>query len=96
MARIIFRPQATADLADIYAYGMTQFGAETASHYHAGLQATVERLASFPQSGPIYPGLRPPVRYLAYRRHYIFYDYDGSTVWIVRVLHHAMDAIRLL
>ena len=96
MAEIIFRPQATADLAAIYAHGMAQFGTETADRYHDGLQAAVDRLAGFPQAGPVYPGVRPPVRYLAYRRHHIFYDYDGTTVWIVRILHHAMDAARLL
>jgi plasmid stabilization system protein ParE len=54
------------------------------------------RLATFPESGAIYPGIRPQIRYLAYRRHHIFYDYDGETVWVVRILHHALDAGRLI
>jgi plasmid stabilization system protein ParE len=58
------------------------------------LQAAVERLAEHPLSGPVSPGLRPPIRFLTYRRHHILYDFDGTTVWIVRILHHAMDVRR--
>lgn len=96
MVDVIVRPEATADIAAIYAQGVAQFGMATADRYHAGLQAAVERLASFPQSGPVYPGIRPAVRYLPYRSHHIFYDFDGTTAWIVRILHHAQDAGRLL
>lgn len=96
MAEIAFRPEASADLADVYALSVEQFGRPTADSYHDGLQAAAERLAEFPESGPFYPGLRPPVRLLTYRRHHILYDYDGETVWIVRILHHARDVRRLM
>ena len=94
MAEIAFRPQASADLAEMFTLSAQQFGEETARHYHDGLKASVLRLADFPQSGPLYPGLRPEVRFLAHRRHHFFYEYDGTTVWIVRILHHAMDVQR--
>jgi toxin ParE1/3/4 len=90
MAEIVVRPAASADIAGLYAFGVQQFGMDTADDYHAGLEAAIARLAEFPESGPLYPGLRPPIRFLTYRRHHIFYDYDGANVWIVRVLHHAM------
>lgn len=96
MAEVAFRPAASEDLAGIYALGAGQYGIETADRYHDGLLAAISRLAMFPQSGPVYPGLRTPIRYLAFRRHHIFYDFDGTTVWIVRILHHAMDASRLV
>ncbi len=91
MAELVIRPAASADIADIYAYSVRQFGASTARQYHDGLQAAIVRLTEFPQSNPNYPGLRPPIRYMAYRRHHIFYDFDGTTVWVARILHHAMD-----
>jgi plasmid stabilization system protein ParE len=96
MADVVVRPEASADIAGIYAQGANEFEIEVADRYHVGLQATIERLAAFPQSGPVYPGIRPAVRYLSYRRHHIFYDFDGTTVWVIRILHHAQDAGRLL
>lgn len=96
MAEIVVRPEASADIADIFAVSVARFGPDTARDYHAGLETAVSRLADFPQAGAVYPGIRPPIRYLGYRRHHIFYDFDGSTVWIVRILHHAQDAGRLI
>lgn len=96
MPEIVFSPKASADLAGIYNQSAAQFGIDTADAYHDGLQAAVERLAAFPESGPAFPGIRPPVRYLAYKRHRIIYDYDGETVRVIRILHHARDVRRLM
>jgi len=96
MAELEVRPTASADIAGIYAYSVEQFGVDAADKYHDGLEAAISRLAEFPMSGPVYPGLRRPMRYLAFRRHHIFYDFDGTTVRIARILHHAMDVRRLL
>ena len=95
MAKIAFSPAASADLADVYALSAAQLGEDTADSYHAGLQAAVEQLARFPQLGPVFPGIRPPVRYLACKRHHIVYDYNGDTVWIIRIIHHARDVRQL-
>lgn len=91
MAELIVRPGASADIADIFACSVDQFGADVARDYLAGLQAAIARLADFPEYGTVFPGTRPPIRYLAYRRHHVFYDYDGATVWVARILHNAMD-----
>ena len=96
MAEIAFSPAASADVAGIYARSAAQLGEDTANSYHAGLQAAVEQLAEFPQSGPVFPGIRPPVRYLACKRHHIIYDYDGNTVSIIRIIHHARDVRHLM
>lgn len=94
MAEIAFRPQASVDLAVIYTQSVEQFGQAPAKRYHDGLQASVLRLAEFPLSASSYPGLRPTIRFVTHRKHHIFYDYDGTTVWIVRILHHAVDVQR--
>ncbi|MEZ5891492.1 MAG: type II toxin-antitoxin system RelE/ParE family toxin [Xanthobacteraceae bacterium] len=96
MADLIVRAEARADLLDIYSQGVEHFGDEAAQNYMAGIDKAMDRLCEFPLIGPNYPGLRLNVRYLAYRRHHIFYDYDGETVWVVRILHHALDAGRLI
>ncbi len=96
MADLQLSPAAVADVTDIYRTGADAFGSDVADKYHHGLQAALARLADHPLIGPTYPGLRQPVRYLAYRSHHIYYDFDGTTVWVVRILHHALDAGRRL
>lgn len=91
MAEVITRAETRADLLDIYAQGITQFGLDVADSYIDGIDTAMTRLADHPEIGPIYPGLRPLMRFLTYRSHHILYDYDGATVWIARILHHAMD-----
>jgi toxin ParE1/3/4 len=94
MAEVIVRAEAEEDLLDIYAHGVEEFGVEAARKYMAGIDQALIRLGNHPLIGPSYPGLRSPIRYLNYRRHHIFYDYDGVTVWVVRILHHAIEAGR--
>lgn len=96
MAKIVTRAEARSDLAAIYAYSVEQHGVDAARDYLFGIEKALARLEEFPELGPQYPGIRPPIRFLAYRQHHIFYDYDGQTVCIVRILHHAIDAGRLL
>jgi toxin ParE1/3/4 len=91
MAEIVFRLEASADLAAVFAQSVEQFGEQAAQNYLAGLQSAIMRLADFPQLGTVYPGIRPLIRYLSYRSHHVLYDYDGVTIWVVRILHHAMD-----
>ncbi len=96
MAELAFRREASADLLNIHLQGAVQFGKQGADAYQNGLRTAVLRLADFPLLGPVYPGLRSPIRFLTYRSHHIIYEYDGTTVWVVRILHHAMDAGRHL
>ncbi len=96
MAEVILRAESRADLLDTYSHGISQFGEKAARSYMAVIDRAMTRLSDFPMSGPIYPGLHSSVRYLSVRRHHIFYDYDGQTVWIVRILHPAMDVGKLL
>ncbi|MFN3515663.1 MAG: hypothetical protein ACK4YM_00695 [Novosphingobium sp.] len=100
---------AAADSAGIPAIGRGEFSRPGANSYPNGLAQVVRRLAADRLIGPTYPSLRPPIRYLSYRSHHIFDDTDGIAVWhhrlaqpsgttvsIIRVLHHAQDAARLL
>ena len=92
MAKIVFHQEASADIEGIYGFSLAQFGEATASEYHDGLYEAVLRLETFPEMGRQEPGIAPPIRALAYRSHKIFYRFDGETVLVVRVLHHAMNA----
>jgi toxin ParE1/3/4 len=89
---VVTRPAAQVDLEEIDLYGIVEFGAAVAERYMSGFFDAFDRLARYPEIGPIYPGIRPAIRFLTYREHHIFYDYDGETVVIVRILHHAANA----
>jgi len=92
VARLAFSVEAAIDLDDIFGFSAERFGFDVADDYFVGLQATCDRLIDFPELGPVVPDIRPQTRVAAYRSHNIFYRFDGRTVWVVRVLHHAMDA----
>jgi toxin ParE1/3/4 len=96
MAELIVRARARADMLDIYARSIAQFGQDVARQYMEGIDLALLRLADHPEIGPKYPGLRPAIRFLTYKRHHILYDYDGATVWIVRIVHHARDVRQLM
>ena len=96
MVEVIVRAEAENDLLDIYARGIGEFGVDTARQYMVGIDHALVRLGDYPEIGAIFPGIRPQVRCLAYRRHHILYDFDGETVWVVRIIHHARDVRRLM
>lgn len=96
MAEVRLRAAAEADLADILDHGIEQFGKDVAHAYLRSFERAFDLLRRHPQAGTLHGDVLPPVRSLSHRSHRIFYDIDGETVWIVRVLHHAMDERRWL
>ena len=56
----------------------------------AEIEAALDRLIVYPESGPVFPGLMPMTRYVSCGRHRIFYDYDGAVIYVIRILHQAM------
>lgn len=92
MAEIAFHAEASADVERIYRFSLAQFGEATADDYHAGLFEAVTRLATHPEIGREEAGIVPPVRILVYRSHKLYYRFDGERVFVVRILHHAMNA----
>jgi toxin ParE1/3/4 len=82
--------KAELDLLEIEQYSFDNFGAAQANDYMDMIERVFDRLLAYPDSGPIYPGVRPPVRYVSAGKHRAFYDYDGRTIMIRRVLHQAM------
>jgi toxin ParE1/3/4 len=96
MVEVDVSVEARADLLELHIQSTIRFGLEVAEQYIEGINAALARLAEFLQSGPVFPGIRPPVRYLAYKRHHIMYDYNGKTVWVIRIEHHARDVRNLM
>ncbi len=96
MAEVRLRAAADADLAEIFDYSVTTFGPAVAEKYLRSFDEAFDLLRRHPSAGALRLDIVPPIRCLPHRSHRIFYDIDGATIWIVRVLHHAMDAQKWL
>lgn len=92
MAEVRLRAAADADLAAILEYSVERFGEEAGEQYLRGFETSFDLLRRYPHAGSLRLDVEPPLRCLAHRSHRIFYDVEGDTVWVVRVLHQAMDA----
>lgn len=96
MTRLVFSRDASADIADIMAFSVTQFGEAVAADYMDGLEIACELLREYPEMAAVYPRMKPEMRCLIYRSHRIYYRVEREEVLIVRVLHRARDTKRVL
>ena len=90
MRQLTVLPDARDDLRAIEHYSIQEFGPTVADEYMNRFERALDRLLNYPESGPLYPGIRPPVRYVSVGSHHRFYDFDGPTITVARVLHQAM------
>lgn len=91
MAEVHLRAAADADLAAILDFGVETFGEAVGTDYVRSFDLAFALLERHPEAGAVHPEIDPPIRCLHHKRHRIFYDIEDGTIWIVRVLHHAMD-----
>jgi toxin ParE1/3/4 len=86
------RAAAVRDLTEILSYSIETHGEAAAEAYLTDLDRALDRVREFPELGAARTDLNPLLRCLPCREHRIFYQFDGKSVSIVRVLHKAMDA----
>ena len=91
MTELRLRAAADADLVEILDCSLETFGEAVATEYLRSFEGAFDLPRRHPQAGALRAEIDPPIRCLPHRRHRIFYDLEGDIVWIVRVLHHAMD-----
>ncbi len=96
MRSIVYAPEAQADLAAIGAYIAEQASETTAGRFLGRIRRTIEDMAHFPGSRPLVPELGADIRRLVVGRYLIFYRFDETTVFIVRVLHGARNITKKL
>lgn len=90
--RLPFRPEAEADLFEIYPYIADKAGLRIAENYVARIEAACLSLSTFPERGAQRNDLAPGVRVLIFeRRATIAYRIEGDRVRIARVLHAGRD-----
>ena len=92
--KIRLRVRARSDLAQIYAYSLTEFGEAVARRYKADIDAVLARLADSPELGAYEPKLGNDVRSYPVGEHRIYYRIVQSHVSVGRVLHKRMDVRR--
>jgi toxin ParE1/3/4 len=93
---VAFTNAAEADLTDIDAFSVAQFGDEVAELYMRGFTEAFVLLGQFPNAGPALPELSDGLRCLIHSRHRVLYRFMNDTVLIVRVVHHAIEMRRAL
>ena len=92
MAEVRLRAAAAADLSAILEYSIENFGRDVGEAYLESFETAFDLLRRHPKAGALRTDIQPAIRCLPHRSHRILYDQDRQIVWIVRVLHHAMDA----
>jgi toxin ParE1/3/4 len=90
LRRLLFSPEAEADLADIAAYIAADDPARALSFVDE-LEASCAGLTDYPDAGRARPELAPDLRSKPHGPYVIFYTPGAKAVRIERILHGARD-----
>lgn len=83
---------ALADIEDIAAYTVNQWGEAQARTYLAQLDQTIRAVAEQPGLGRSRHGIASVIKGRKTGSHVIFYRLEGAaTLYIMRILHESMD-----
>jgi toxin ParE1/3/4 len=85
------RPDARADLEDIWLFTAARWSQQQADKYIAGMNAAFERISENPNIARERSELRPPVRVYRYGAHVLIYVDAGDHIDIIRVRHGSED-----
>jgi toxin ParE1/3/4 len=94
---VTHRPQARVDLLEQFVWFGERSGVDLAERYFAAVEATCQRLASFPHSGTPYEAVRADLIGLrkstisGFEDFLIFYLAREGGIDVVRVVHGARD-----
>jgi len=90
MPSVVIRPQAFADLAEIWAY-IAEDSPDYADAFADRIDRVFEALAGKPKMGCARPELSVGVRSFPVGRYVVFYVPQSNGIEVVRVLHGARD-----
>ena len=95
-ARILYTPDAVADLGELGEYLQAEAGPRVAAKWIRKLRATIRLLGEQPLVGRADDELGPGRRRIADRPYVIVYEVQGTTVRIVRVLDGRRDLPKVM
>ncbi|MBM3952624.1 MAG: type II toxin-antitoxin system RelE/ParE family toxin [Rhodospirillales bacterium] len=94
MADYVLSNKADADLDDIYVFSYRTFGEAEADAYFLGLSDCLRMLAENPRLGRPVDDIQPGLLRHDHGHHIVFYMIEGGGIFVVRILHHAMNVER--
>jgi toxin ParE1/3/4 len=87
---------AAKDIELLLDQSVVQFGIQRTQIYFESLEHCLELLGENPQLGSAADDIRESYRRFPHESHVIFYSVRQDEVFIVRILHKHMDALRHL
>jgi toxin ParE1/3/4 len=94
MAEYVLSNKADDDLGRIYVFSAQTFGETQAERYFLGLRDCLQALADNPRLGrPADLAVAGLLRH-EHGRHMVFYLMEADGIFVVRILHRAMDVSR--
>src|SRR5215472_10597218 len=94
---VSFRPQAEADLFDLYRYLARRAGREVAGHYVRRIEAACMALERIPKRGTRRDDIRPGLRVMGFeRRATIVFRVVETEVVIIRIFYGGRDYEQIL
>ncbi|MBX3502202.1 MAG: type II toxin-antitoxin system RelE/ParE family toxin [Alphaproteobacteria bacterium] len=94
--RVVFAPEALADLDDIFSWVADATDVAVAQSYVDRIREYCQGFAVFPKRGTLRSDLRPGLRTIGYRRRLtIAFVVDGDEVVMVRFAHRGRDIAAL-
>ncbi|MFH1803757.1 MAG: type II toxin-antitoxin system RelE/ParE family toxin [Pseudomonadota bacterium] len=94
MADYVLSNRADADLDGIYVYSCKFFGAAQGETYFLSLRDSLQNLADNPRIGCAVDSLHIGLFCHPHAEHAIYYLIEDTGIFVIRILHKAMDASR--
>lgn len=91
MLKILLSNKAAEDLKNIGRYTEERWGKGQRNRYLSKLDDGIQTLAKQPLIGPSCDEILSGYRKYYVGKHLIFYTYDTTQIYIVRILHERMD-----
>jgi toxin ParE1/3/4 len=87
---------AAQDIEDLLNHSMTHFGLDQTEIYYQYLSRCLDLIGENPEIGYAADDIRPGYRRFPHESHVVFYKIEAHDVFVVRILHKSMDAVRNL
>lgn len=96
MTKFVLSNKADKDLADIFEYGILNFGVESATKYLLGINEKFQFISENKELGSSADEICKGLKRITYNKHVVFFKEQQGAVLIVRVLRREMDFDRHL
>jgi len=85
---------AAHDIEELLDHSIADFGIHQTENYYDALTRCLVLLGENPELGYVADDIRSGYRRFPHESHVIFYTLEQNDVFVVRILHKRMDAVR--